>query len=106
MEAPDESVVGYCIISIAAGEAHVMNLSVAPCLQGQGAGRKMLEHMIEYARHKAETLFLEVRPSNYGAIQLYRKSGFRQIGVRKGYYPAKIGREDAIMFALELVAVL
>ena len=105
-EAPDDLMVGYCILSVAAGEAHIMNLSVSPAFQRQGAGRKMLLHLIEYARPRAEKLFLEVRPSNPGAIDLYRKTGFREIGVRKDYYPAKIGREDAIMFELNLVPML
>ncbi|MCQ8130627.1 ribosomal protein S18-alanine N-acetyltransferase [Methylomonas rivi] len=105
-EAPGDAIVGYCIISVMAGEAHVMNISVSPEFQRQGAGRKMLNHLIEYARPRAEKLFLEVRPSNPGAINLYRQTGFREIGVRKGYYPAKGGREDAIMFELDLVPML
>ena len=106
LEAPDDVIVGYCIISVAAFEAHIMNISVSQNHQRQGAGRKMLEHMIEYARPRAEKIFLEVRPSNPGAIDLYHKTGFREIGVRKAYYPAKEGREDAIMFALDLAAML
>ena len=105
-EAADDSIVGYCIISVAVGEAHIMNISVSPQFQRQGAGRKMLEHLIEYARPRAEKIFLEVRPSNPGAIQLYRKLGFHEIGIRKNYYPAKHGKEDAIMFALDLVPML
>ena len=105
-EAPDDLIVGYCILSVAAGEAHIMNISVNPTFQRQGAGRKMLLHLIEYARPRAEKLFLEVRPSNPGAIDLYRKTGFREIGIRKGYYPGKNGREDAIMFELNLVPML
>lgn len=105
-EAPDDIIVGYCIISVGAGEAHVMNISVSPDFQRQGAGRKMLEHLIHYARPRAEKLYLEVRPSNPAAIDLYRKTGFREIGVRKGYYPAKGGREDALMFELDLVPLL
>ena len=105
-EAPDDSIVGYCIISVVAGEAHIMNISVSPRFQRQGAGRKMLDHLIEFARPRAEKIFLEVRPSNPGAIDLYRKTGFREIGIRKNYYPAKNGREDAIMFELALVPLL
>lgn len=105
-EAPDNVIIGYAIISVVAGEAHIMNISVSPAFQGQGAGRKMLDHLIAYARPRAEQLFLEVRPSNPGAIALYRKTGFREIGVRKNYYPATTGREDAIMFALDLVPML
>lgn len=106
IEAPDDVIVGYCIISVAACEAHIMNISVNPNFQRKGAGRKMLAHLIEYARPRAEKIFLEVRPSNPGAIDLYRKTGFREIGVRKAYYPAKDGREDAIMFELDLAPML
>jgi len=105
-EAPDDSIVGYSIISVAVGEAHIMNISVSPDFQRQGVGQKMLEHLIEFARPRAQKLFLEVRPSNVGAMNLYRKAGFREIGVRKGYYPAEGGREDAIMFELDLVPML
>ncbi len=103
---PDQSVIGYCIVSIAAGEAHIMNLCVDPSAQGLGAGRKMLEHMIELARTKAEKIFLEVRPTNHKAIRLYKSLGFSEIGIRKDYYPALNGREDAVMLALELVPML
>ncbi|MDD4913975.1 MAG: ribosomal protein S18-alanine N-acetyltransferase [Methylococcales bacterium] len=106
LEAPDDVIVGYCIISVAACEAHIMNLSVNPLHQHQGAGRKMLEHMIEYARSRAECIFLEVRPSNPRALKIYKKFGFHEIGVRKAYYPATNGREDAIMLELELVPML
>lgn len=98
-----DRVLGYSIVSIAVGEAHILNISVAPEEQGQGIGRKMLTHLIDVARsHKTETVFLEVRPSNTGAIALYEKMGFNEIGIRKGYYPAQNGREDALMLALEL----
>ena len=83
-----------------------MNISVCPGFKRQGAGQKMLEHLIEYARPKAEKIFLEVRPSNPGAMVLYQKVGFKEIGVRKNYYPAKDGREDAVMLALDLVPML
>jgi [ribosomal protein S18]-alanine N-acetyltransferase len=63
----------------------------------------MMEILIEVAKGEAETMFLEVRPSNSGAIALYQKLGFNEIGTRKGYYPAENGREDAIMYALELL---
>lgn len=105
-EAVDDSIVGYAIISVGAGEAHIMNISVSPHFQRQGVGSKMMDHLIEYARPRAEKLFLEVRPSNPGAIQLYRRLGFQEIGIRKNYYPAKNGKEDAIMFALDLVPML
>ncbi len=87
---------------MAVGEAHILNISVDPAEQKQGVGRKMLEHLISIARGKAESVFLEVRPSNIHAIALYEDMGFNEIGVRKGYYPAEHGREDAIMLALQL----
>jgi ribosomal-protein-alanine N-acetyltransferase len=99
-------IVGYSIVSMAAGEAHIMNINVDPAIQGQGVGSKLLEHMIEVATKKAESIFLEVRPSNKAAIALYEKRGFNEIGIRKGYYPAENGhREDAVMLALDLVSL-
>jgi ribosomal-protein-alanine N-acetyltransferase len=95
-------VLGYCILSMAVGEAHVLNICVAPSEQRQGIGRKMLEHLIETARGKAETMFLEVRPTNTYAIALYEDLGFNEIGVRKGYYKSEHGREDALMLALQI----
>ncbi|MSP28459.1 MAG: ribosomal-protein-alanine N-acetyltransferase [Methylococcales bacterium] len=95
-------VVGYSLFSIAVGEAHILNVSVDPDEQGQGIGRKMMDNAIDYARGRAETVFLEVRPSNIHAIALYEDLGFNEIGIRKGYYPAENGREDAIMLALQL----
>jgi len=98
-----EKVLGYSIISLGAGEAHILNISVDPNEQKQGIGRKMLENLIEVARGRAESIFLEVRPSNAVAIALYENMGFNEIGIRKGYYPAENGREDAIMLALQLI---
>lgn len=98
-----ETILGYGILAIGAGEAHILNICIAPAEQGKGIGRKILAHLIEVAKDKAETLFLEVRPTNDVAIRLYQKMGFNEIGVRKGYYQAENGREDAIMFALELI---
>ena len=95
-------VLGYCLVSVAVGEAHILNISVDPAEQKQGIGRKMMEYIIDSVRGKAETVFLEVRPSNLGAIHLYESLGFNEIGIRKGYYPAENGREDAIMLALQL----
>ncbi len=99
-------IVGYSLVSIMAGEAHIMNICVDPAVQKQGVGSKLLEHMIELATSKAETIFLEVRPSNKAAISLYEKRGFNEIGIRKGYYPAENGyKEDAVMLALDLVSL-
>ncbi len=101
-----DTIVGYSILSITVGEAHIMNICVDPAVQKQGVGSKLLENMIKLATKKAETIFLEVRPSNKIAVALYEKRGFNEIGIRKGYYPAENGhREDAVMLALELVSL-
>lgn len=93
-------VVGYGISTIGAGESHVLNVCVAPAYQGRGYGRILLQKLIDEAtRFRAESLFLEVRPSNHGAIRLYRSMLFNEIGERKDYYPAKNGRESALVMA-------
>jgi ribosomal-protein-alanine N-acetyltransferase len=93
-------VVSYGICSVGAGEAHVLNLCVAPHTQGRGFGRSMLEKLMEVAKdHRADSIFLEVRPSNLNALKLYRDMGFNEIGTRKDYYPARGGREDALVMA-------
>lgn len=93
-------VVGYGISTIGAGESHVLNVCVAPGWQGKGYGRAILQRLIDEAtRFRADSMFLEVRPSNPNAIRLYQSMGFNEIGTRKDYYPARIGREDALVMA-------
>ena len=99
----DGAIIGYGVLSIAAGEAHVLNLCIDPDLQGTGHGRRLLRSLLKLAHgHGAERVFLEVRPSNPNAIALYHDEGFNEIGRRPRYYPAKQGREDAIVMAIEL----
>lgn len=96
----ENTVEAYGLLSVAAGEAHVLNLCVSPQRQGQGLGRKMLRKLVEIAEEKgARSIFLEVRKSNHVAVRLYLQEGFKRIGVRKGYYPDDQGREDALVFA-------
>jgi ribosomal-protein-alanine N-acetyltransferase len=98
----DGEVAGYGILSVAAGEAHVLNLCIGPDWRGRGLGRHLLGRLLDVARWSgAERVFLEVRPSNPVAQQLYTSVGFREIGRRPRYYPAKGGREDAIVMALD-----
>ncbi|MET0328780.1 MAG: ribosomal protein S18-alanine N-acetyltransferase [Luteimonas sp.] len=101
----DGQLAGYGVLSIAAGEAHVLNVCVDPALQGRGHGRLLFRALVDIARqHGAERVFLEVRPSNPAAIALYHDEGFNEIGRRPRYYPAHNGREDAIVMARELFA--
>ena len=100
----DERIVGYGVLSIAAREAHVLNVCVDPQVQGQGIGRQVLRMLLRCARHHgADRIFLEVRPSNPHAIALYEDEGFNEIGRRPRYYPAVGGREDALVMAMELL---
>lgn len=98
-----KTIIGYGVMSVAAGECHLLNLCIHPDEQNQGLGSIMLEKLLAIARkHKADTAFLEVRPSNEYAIRLYRRAGFDEVGMRRNYYPAQFGREDAIIFARTL----
>ncbi len=101
----DGRAVGHAVLSIAAGEAHLLNLCIDPDHQRRGLGRRALERVIEEASTAgAETLFLEVRVSNRPAVRLYLSMGFNEIGLRAGYYPAEDGRrEDAFVFARALL---
>ncbi len=104
MEDDMEGTVAYGIMSVAVGEAHLLNLCVAPTHRRRGLGRAMLQHLLHTARrHGAETLFLEVRPSNVSARRLYDEVGFNEVGMRRKYYPARNHtREDALILALTL----
>ena len=94
---------GYAILMIGAGEAHLLNISIASEWQRQGWGRKLMQHLIQLAReYAAENIFLEVRSSNVGAQRLYEDIGFTRIALRKNYYPNHSGREDAILMGLRL----
>jgi len=96
----DEKLVGHVIISVAAGEAHILNICVIPEEQGNGWGRKLLAEAEWIAKqHKAEDCFLEVRQSNIVGLGLYESVGYNQIGLRKNYYPTNNGREDAVVMA-------
>lgn len=99
----DEQLIGYGILSAGGGEAHILNIAVDPRFQGQGLGRSFLQFLLETARHHgADTVFLEVRPSNRSALYLYESLGFNQVGLRRDYYPSDKGREDAIIMALSV----
>ncbi len=99
----NEHIIAHAVLSIAAGESHILNLAIQREYQGQGIGKQFLLHLIELARLKsAQTVMLEARPSNKAALHLYQSAGFNEIGCRKAYYPAPDGKEDALLFALQL----
>lgn len=99
------AIIGYAMLSIAADEAHVLNVCTAPEVQGRGHGRRLLLALLQVARaRRVQRVYLEVRPSNATAIALYHAEGFNEIGRRPRYYPARQGREDAIVMAMELFA--
>ena len=99
----DGRIIGYGVMSLGAGEAHILNVCVRDEYRTVGFGNRLLTHLIERADAAGTSeAFLEVRPSNLAAIRLYQRLGFEQIGVRRGYYQAPEGREDAIVLKLDL----
>ena len=99
----DGELVGYFVLMAAAGEAHLLNLSIAEPHQRRGHGTTLLREAAGLARALgAKNVFLEVRPSNRAAQGLYTRFGFRKVAVRRGYYPAHSGREDALVLTLAL----
>lgn len=99
----DHAIIAYSVMSVGAGESHILNLCVAEEFRGRGIGRRLLNDMIDRAAIAGmDAAFLEVRPTNTTAIRLYRSLGFEQVGMRRGYYQAAGGREDAAVFKLAL----
>ena len=102
LEAGDQ-VLGYAIMSLGGDEAHLLNFCLDESARGRGLGELMLEHLMRRATLEGvRVLYLEVRPSNARAIKLYRRAGFARIGVRRNYYRAAAGREDALVLARSL----
>lgn len=97
------SIIGHMVMMAALDEAHLLNITIAPAWRRQGLGRLLLRHAMNAARlQHVRVLFLEVRPSNRAAIELYEKAGFEAFALRKGYYPAQAGREDALVMRILL----
>jgi ribosomal-protein-alanine N-acetyltransferase len=100
----DGRVSGYGILSIAAGEAHILNLCVDPKYRSRGYGESLLDAILAQSRSASvREIFLEVRPSNMTALALYRKKGFHKVARRPAYYQATEGREDAAVLAKKLI---
>jgi len=94
---------GHGVMSMAAGEAHILNICIRPARQGQGLARYLLAYLLDLARANAiHTAFLEVRPSNGRALRLYHSAGFCEVGVRRNYYPDDGRPEDALVMAKDL----
>jgi ribosomal-protein-alanine N-acetyltransferase len=95
--------IGYSVVQSVLDEVHLLNICVEPGFQGKGFGRQILSHVIDLAlEQSASIVVLEVRASNFRAQQLYLSTGFNEMSVRRGYYPAEQGREDGILMGLEL----
>ena len=96
----DKEIIGYGIVMLSAGEAHILNICIEPDFQKKGLGRYLLRHILKKSKQTdVDMVLLEVRRSNTTAQQLYQSEGFHELGVRKAYYPADNGREDAIILA-------
>ena len=104
LEGPAGRVAGYFIAMEGVDEMHLLNLTVAPSEQGHGHARRLLDALVALCRERsAQQLWLEVRESNERARSLYRRYGFKHIGMRPGYYPAGQGRrEDAVVMSLDV----
>jgi len=99
----DTMVIGYAIMSVAAGEAHILNICVHSDYQRKNFGRRMLRMLLDRAKEsEVDSVYLEVRPSNEAGLSLYRAEGFVEVGIRPRYYQAARGREDAVILALTL----
>lgn len=100
----ENSLIGHVVMSVVLKEAHILNICLYPDHQNKGWGRKLLNETESVAlAHGAETCFLEVRPSNKSGLHLYQSEAYNEIGLRKNYYPADNGREDAVVMAKTLV---
>ncbi|MDC9724909.1 MAG: ribosomal protein S18-alanine N-acetyltransferase [Gammaproteobacteria bacterium] len=98
-----DDIIAYTIVQKVVDETHLLNICVKPSAQGKGLGREVLNHVIDFAQSISSILIvLEVRSSNQRAQQLYSQAGFNEMSVRKNYYPATDGREDAVLMGMDL----
>jgi len=99
----DGAIVGYGVMALGVDECHLLNICVSERFRDRGIGRRIVEQLFGIARRlDIQTAFLEVRVSNQVAMQLYQQLGFNEVGLRRDYYPAKGGREDAMVLARDL----
>jgi ribosomal-protein-alanine N-acetyltransferase len=101
----DDGLVAYFVAMSGVDELHLLNITVATAWQGQGHGSTLLRAVQGHAAALGlSSLWLEVRQTNLRARALYRRRGFAEVGVRKGYYPAALQREDAVVMTLSIAA--
>ncbi|MFZ9052730.1 MAG: ribosomal protein S18-alanine N-acetyltransferase [Woeseiaceae bacterium] len=101
----DGALAGYAVLSIAAGEAHILNICIEPTYRSMGYGERLMDDILFRARTASvREIFLEVRPTNTNALALYRKKGFHTVAKRPAYYQAEGGREDAAVLVKKLIA--
>ena len=103
-QAGEQQRLGYYVAMQGVDEVHLLNLTVAPAMQGQGWASHLMVHLHQWARCVgAGWMWLEVRVSNQRAIRLYQRQGYSVVGQRKNYYPAgQTEREDAVVMSLQL----
>jgi len=99
-----DELIGYFLAMKGFEETHLLNITVAPARQGQGWGHMMLDALSLWSRSEgAQWLWLEVRQSNQRALQVYQRYGFKQVSIRKDYYPSdRQQREHAVVMSLQL----
>jgi ribosomal-protein-alanine N-acetyltransferase len=95
------NLIGFSVIALVEDQAELHSIAINPENQGQGQGSLFLQAVIHALPEKVEQFFLEVRVSNYRAIRLYHRMGFKKIAERNNYYPNGLGREDAVVMARE-----
>ncbi|NBD21122.1 ribosomal protein S18-alanine N-acetyltransferase [Aquabacterium fontiphilum] len=96
-------IVAVCVVMDGVDEAHLLNVAVHRDWHGRGLARALLQILAERcADRAAQQVWLEVRPSNQRARALYERMGYEAVGIRKAYYPAPQGREDAVVMRLWL----
>lgn len=96
----EHKIVGFSIILVHPEQVEIINIALLPEFQKKGGGRQLLNEVIQYCKAcDIVKIHLEVRKSNRSAIAFYRKLGFKEVGLRKNYYPLAQGREDALLFS-------
>ena len=97
-DAQTGQVLAVCVAMDGVDEMHLLNIAVDRSLHGQGLAQDFMMVLYQLCvQREATALWLEVRPSNLRAKALYERQGFESVGVRKNYYPAPEGREDALV---------